>query len=390
MRKLILVFLFLFFSAALALDDFQSVGIAKYAVLEAICDNIPLRAKDNENAKRITHVNKNTVLYATAQNKNYYKIELDENNYAYINKKYVELQAIIPEKRLESVDSVDVKDKKDRIEVEISTKTNSPFVFVDNGKTLEFKLFDAYYNPLNTKNKENKIIFPQIMENKLSFSYSTPKPLFGYDADKVDGGYIVKIKKAPKINPKKPLKNMVITLDAGHGGVEEGVCANGLKEKDINLQITKKLKKELKRSGAKVYLTRKKDVKVDLYQRTAFAKENKSDILLSIHQNSLPNWKDIDKKYGVGTYYYQSQSKGLANEILNQMVEDTGFRNDGLNYASFVLTRPSAQLSVLIECGYLIKPDEAKKLSNKKFQKLIAKSITKACKNYLKKTYLPL
>ena len=79
--------------------------------------------------------------------------------------------------------------------------------------------------------------------------------------------------------------------------------------------------------------------------------------------------------------------KELARKILTNLEKDTGFRNDGLNYASFAVIRPTSQLGVLVECGYLIRLEEAQKLKDKKFQKTIAKSITKACKEFLKETY---
>ena len=54
--------------------------------------------------------------------------------------------------------------------------------------------------------------------------------------------------------------------------------------------------------------------------RITFAKEKNSDILLSIHQNSLPNRKDINIKHGVGTYYYHNQAKPLAEHIQNNLL----------------------------------------------------------------------
>ena len=86
-----------------------------------------------------------------------------------------------------------------------------------------------------------------------------------------------------------------------------------------------------------------------------------------------------------------------VNEILTEIerISDTTKFNetpifkgaDKVNYASFVLTRPSAQISVLVECGYLIRQEEMEKLIDKKFQKLIAKAITKGCEEYLKETF---
>ena len=99
------------------------------------------------------------------------------------------------------------------------------------------------------------------------------------------------------------------------------------------------------------------------------------------------NPKDIDKKYGVGTYYYHKQALPLARKIQDNLLAATGFRDDNVNFASFVMTRPTMPVSVLIECGYIIRKQEAEKISNPKFQKIIAKAITKGVEDYLKESF---
>ena len=377
------------FQNVLALDELKDVGIAKYAVLEVIEDNTPLREKANENAKRITHLYKDTVLFADKENKDYFRVEIENNKYFWVNKKYVEVQAIIPEKRIDNIKKITFKEEKNKYKLNIETDFKSPYIINENGNNLNFTLYDNYFDPIETKisNKNGSFELPIAFVDDLEIKYKNDKPLFGYSVESYEKGYILNVKKSPKINPKKPLKNIKVTLDAGHGGYEKGACCFGLEEKNINLQIVKKLRKELKKQGAKVYLTRKKDKKVDLYERISFANEKDSDILLSIHQNSLPNPKDIDKKYGVGTYYYHPQAKNLAQKIQENLISATKFRDDKVNYASFAITRASLPVSVLIECGYIIRKEEAEKISNKKFQKIIAKAITSGCAQYLKDNF---
>ena len=389
MKKILFLLILMLFQNVLALDELKDVGIAKYAVLEVIEDNTPLREKANENAKRITHLYKDTVLFADKENKNYYRVEIENNKYFWVNKKYVEVQAIIPEKRIDNIKKITFKEEKNKYKLNIETDFKSPYIINENGNNLNFTLYDNYFDPIETKivNKNGSFELPLAFVDDLEIKYKNDKPLFGYSVESYEKGYILNVKKSPKINPKKPLKNIKVTLDAGHGGYEKGACCFGLEEKNINLQIVKKLRKELKKQGAKVYLTRKKDKKVDLYERISFANEKDSDILLSIHQNSLPNPKDIDKKHGVGTYYYHPQAKNLAQKIQENLISATKFRDDKVNYASFAITRASLPVSVLIECGYIIRKEEAEKISNKKFQKIIAKAITKGCAQYLKDNF---
>ena len=92
-----------------------------------------------------------------------------------------------------------------------------------------------------------------------------------------------------------------IIIDPGHGGKDPGaVGRRGLKEKDVNLKIARKLKQSLKkRFKGKVLLTRERDTFIPLEERTAIANTKGADLFLSIHTNASPN----RKARGVETYY---------------------------------------------------------------------------------------
>ena len=390
MKKLLFILGLLISLPVYSANNLQNVGIEKYAVLEVSQDNTPLRAQANESAYRMTHLYKDAVLFADKQTENFYRVELNNGNYAWINKKLVEVQAIIPEKRFENINKISFKENKKAYMAKFETPLKSAFLFKENGNNLEFSLFDNRFDPIETKvtGVSRAFRLPTMIKNNLFLNYTDNKPLFGYYLENYDKGYILTVKKTPKINPSRPLKNIRIVVDPGHGGVEKGACAFGLEEKNINLQISKKLKRELRARGAKVYLTRTKDKKIPLYDRPLFALKKEADIMISVHQNALPNPKDITKKYGTGTYYYHAQAKPLAQNIQKNMLLSTGFRDDGVNFASFVLTRPTMPVSVLVECGYIIRKEEADKISDPKFQKVIARAIARGVEDYVKESFL--
>ncbi len=371
----------------------KSVGIAKYAVLEIIEDWAPIRLKPDENSKRITHLFKGAVLFSDSQIKEYYRIELEKTkgkpDYYWISKKFVEVQGVIPEKRFEDIEKITFKNETNRYDIYIKTNTKGAFIIEDKPTGLDFTLYDNHFDPTGTKiiGKKSQFSLSDKIENKLEIKYSTKKPLFGYKVQNYEDGYIYTIKKPPSISNRRPLKNLIVVVDPGHGGIEKGACAFHLEEKTLNLQISKKLAHELRKRGAKVFLTRKNDEKIGLYERIDFAKEKNADIFISIHQNSLPNTKYLAKKHGVGTYYYNNQSKLMAQNVENSLVQNTGFRFDGVNNASFAVIRPTDFISILVECGYIIKADEAEKLADKKFQKVIAKSIVEGAENYLREAF---
>lgn len=385
MKKfLFLAGLFLFsFSSAFAIEDLENVGIAKYAVIEAKSDYSPIRVAPDVNAARFSHIRKGFVLYADKQNKDFYRVDLGFDKPFWIEKKYSDVQAVIENKHIVEIDEIKFSEDKDKYEIFIPANIQNSYSFKEVPDGLLFCLYDVKVKDLTIKDKRGAFSVIPVDNNILKIKYITPA-LFGYDVIPHKKGLVVQIKKIPKINRKKPIKGIKVALDAGHGGFESGVCANGLEEKDVNLKIAKQMKKALSKKGAKVYMTRKKDKYVPLYDRVAFANKKEADILISIHQNSLPNPKDVIYKHGAGTYYYNEQSKSLAQNIQKEVLKFSKFRDDGVNYASFALTRPTSPVSVLLECGYLIDKNEAQKLSDKKFQKGYSKAFADGVENYLR------
>lgn len=78
-----------------------------------------------------------------------------------------------------------------------------------------------------------------------------------------------------------------IIVDAGHGGKDPGAVVKGVREADVNLAVAKLLRTELVQRGFKVLLTRETDVFKTLQERPAFASENKGDLFISLHCNSI-------------------------------------------------------------------------------------------------------
>lgn len=386
MKKVFILFLFLFLtflkSDALEQGELKDIGIAKYAVIEARADYSPVRIAPDVNAGRFSHLRKGFVTYADKEYKNFYRVDLGLDDYYWMEKKYADIQAIIPQKHIQKIDEIKFDEDREKYSVFIPLNIQNSYSFKEVPDGLEFYLYDVDCPDIVIKNKPGSFSY-DTKNNTLHLKYISPA-LFGYDVIPHKKGLVLMVKKPPQINRKKPLKGRRIVLDAGHGGEESGVCAFGHKEKDVNLKISKQTKKALSKKGAKVYMTRKKDKYVPLYDRVAFAQEKKADILLSIHQNSLPNPKDVTKKHGVGVYYYNNQAYALANSIQKSLLKQTGFRDDGVNFASFALTRPTYPVSALVECGYLIDKNEMEKLTNKKFQKELARALALGAEDYLR------
>lgn len=180
---------------------------------------------------------------------------------------------------------------------------------------------------------------------------------------------------------KKAKKDqVVIVVDPGHGGEDPGkVGINDVLEKDLNLQIAKKVKKLLEEAGIKIVMTRTNDKvpdakKEDLNQRVQLINETKPKLALCIHQNSYPD----EKIKGAQVFYHTitPEAEDVASIVQEQLrtVDPTNTRQIKENDTYFMLKNTQVP-TIIVECGFLTNPDEATKLTQEDYQDKLAQAI---------------
>ena len=193
----------------------------------------------------------------------------------------------------------------------------------------------------------------------------------------------------------KESKDFTVVIDAGHGGDDPGkVGVHQEKEKEINLQIAKFVKKELEDTGIRVIMTRETDEDLadsdstnkkqqSLQRRCELAKKENADCVVSIHQNS---YTDASAK-GAQVFYYDGSEEGkrLAETLQQCLVQDVDPENHRLvkGNNSYYLLKKIESPTVIVECGFLSNPQEASLLSTEEYQMKIAGAISKGIINYL-------
>lgn len=191
--------------------------------------------------------------------------------------------------------------------------------------------------------------------------------------------------------------NQVIVIDPGHGGIDPGALGyNGVKEKELVLQIAKRLDRLFKQAGAKVIMTRESDKDLstsaagsllerkreDLANRVELANKNKASLYLSIHVNAFPSarWR------GAQTFYQRGQddSKMLAEAIQSELIRILGNTRRAAKAENFFTTRNTKMAAVIIEVGFISNPAEAELLSEAAYQRKLAYAIYSGVVKYYK------
>jgi len=280
-----------------------------------------------------------------------------------------------------------------------------------------------------------------VIQNDKPYSCTPYKPLFTktvYHIPLPKSSSVLPAKryKKPKVKPKKSRpkakatrshKSELIVIDAGHGGHDSGAIGGGKREKDLVLQISKRLEKQLKKRGHPVYMTRKKDRFLKLPQRTKIADKKNAVLFISIHANSVPK-KKRNKIQGVETFFLQKtrdarsqriaarenksvlkgtnklsrsvildsvlsgpkivQSNKLAIDVQRKIMTNLrsryrGVKDGGVRHAPFWVLVGASRPSILVEVGYISHPKERKRLFTPRYQELIAKGIAEGVDSYL-------
>ena len=190
-----------------------------------------------------------------------------------------------------------------------------------------------------------------------------------------------------------PLLGKVIYLDPGHGGLDPGAMYKNIKEKNINLQISKNLEKRLTKLGAIVYLTRYDDYDLsvnntinrkrsDLSRRGNIINKSDCDLFLSIHLNAENTgiWK------GAQTFYNTNnkENKKIAELLQQQLKEDLNSKRKAKNKNDLYLQKRINRPGVLIEVGFLSNASERYLLKQEKYQDKVTLSIANALLKYFK------
>lgn len=336
-------------------------------------DNVPLRSTPiDEGINRLSHLKAGIPLIADGEKNGFYRILLGENIYGWILKSNVE--SFDGEIQKVSVLGAEVDGDDEFLYYTFHLSAQTLWAIEETSKNLKISLY-------NISSRENGVYDVTLPISSIMGG----KNLLGYSEYFLGNDFVVKVRRTLPSTYAQPLKNVIIAIDAGHGGSESGaIGCFGTPEKTITLQYAKALYAELKSRGANVILIRDKDEDINLIERVKRANKENSEILISLHGNALPDSLDPEKIKGAEIYYYYPQAKPLAESIMNSITLETDNINHGIIQRSFAMVRNTSALSLLIELGYLINPDDNAKILNKNFRKNTVKAIADGIENYLK------
>ena len=367
-------------------------------LLSHLCAKTESKIKVFENNVLVGEIN-------TIQNKNLFSvndfIEIT-NSKKFINNKTQKVVFYVDNKKIKISNQITF------IEIEDNLFQLSSEVLIENG---------IYYLPTDS--------FFGIIQNLSDFS------LIKYTNNEIRFTSISKDKKIIKKNvdlrsEKEKWEFKTIVIDAGHGGKDPGAIGySGTKEKDIALDVAKRLEKKLsKNMNVKIIMTRNEDVFLRLSERTKIANESNGNLFISIHTNAAedrrasgfetfligPNKNEAAVRVAarenavlelegttgkkltnedlikatIAQSAFASKSEQFASMVQKEIKKRVQSPDRGVKQAGFYVLMGASMPNVLVELGFISNPSEEKKLRSPQYRDQLATAIYRAVEQYQK------
>ena len=193
---------------------------------------------------------------------------------------------------------------------------------------------------------------------------------------------VLSVKNPVTVTPSKHnLSGKFIVIDPGHGGSDPGATRNNIQEKQLTIDISKKIAKKLEEQGAKVYMTRYDDTFVSLSDRVDVTNNKKPDLFVSVHINACEN-EEIN---GIETHYWKDDSLDFAKAVHKSIMSKIDGNNRGVIKSRFYVIRHTTIPAILLELGFISNPDERNELLSEERQEKSAEAVCEGIINYFGK-----
>ncbi|MDL2236858.1 N-acetylmuramoyl-L-alanine amidase [Christensenellaceae bacterium OttesenSCG-928-K19] len=200
----------------------------------------------------------------------------------------------------------------------------------------------------------------------------------------------------------KELAGITVIVDPGHGDTDVGTIgvSTGRYEKDVNLEISLKLKEALEQKGVNVVMTRQDDnplgpadeqdvgerKEADMQKREEIIESANAQLLISIHQNRFED----ESVAGPQVFYLRNEADGreygvqFAHSLQQAINEDLAIENPRkINHGNWRLLKKGNQPSAIVECGFFSNPKEEALLQTEEYQNKLVAAIVRGSGDYV-------
>jgi N-acetylmuramoyl-L-alanine amidase len=332
-----------------------------------------------------------TLLTITGQRGNFYRVQLSGDLTAWVPVDDVELLAggVVPPGG--AVGGARFAPADQYIDLRIGLPDRLPYHVEETKYGVQIDVYGAVsqvnffqYGKLDTLIE--RAVWSQPRDSVFRVNVELRQPVWGYDAfHEGNNALILRIRRPPRIDAGRPLQGLTVLVDAGHGGRDTAtVGPTRYPEAHANLNIALALEPLLQAAGARVVMTRRTNVFLELAERTQMAVDSGAHILLSVHNNAFPDGVNPFQNNGTSSYYYHPHSVDLAQWLQSHLLRELGLRDIGYGRADLALVRPTWLPAVLTETSFMMVPEQEAALKNPEWLGRVARAHLRGLEDFLR------
>lgn len=235
----------------------------------------------------------------------------------------------------------------------------------------------------STDSVVRRVTWRQVTSDRAEYRVELQEAPFGYLVRWESGVLVLRVRQAPAVDRERPLRGLVIAVDAGHPPAGS-TGPTGLYEAVATLGIAERVKTYLEQRGATVVMTRTAPGAVPLADRPVIARRANAHAFVSIHLNAFPDGVNPFERNGTGTYYFNTWSEPMARAVQDGMVRRMRLRDLGVYYDNLAVLRPTWMPSVLCEGAFLMIPEQEAALRTPEFQDRYARGVVEGLEVYFR------
>jgi N-acetylmuramoyl-L-alanine amidase len=291
------------------------------------------------------------------------------------------------------VGSVRLTPMPDRVRIRVPVSHRVPYQVTESERGLSLRLYGALgdVNWIQYGAADDALIrrvaWAQDDRQEVRLTVDLATRLWGYHARWERGDLVLDVRRPPELDRGGALKGHLIAVDPGHppGG---STGPTGLREAEANLGIALEVKRLLEQDGARVFMTRVADLPLELWPRVSLAERAGAELLVSIHNNALPDGVNPLTNHGASVYYNQPRSIPLARAVQAALVRRLGVRDLGIGRGDLAMVRTTWMPSVLTEGLFMMVPEQEAALRSPQGRRLYAEAVVEGIRGFLRERAL--
>jgi N-acetylmuramoyl-L-alanine amidase len=330
-----------------------------------------------------------TVLEVTGIRGTSYRVRLDSRLEAWVDQKAAQLLDTDTQHPRRTAANARVVSGDRFTDLRIPVTTKPAYQVQESGDALILTLYGTVSNVdiVNFATDDSTVrdvTWEQEASDRIRFTLHLRHQPFGWLALWDRGTFVLRVRRTPVVDARRPLAGRVIAVDPGHPPIG-ATGPTGLYEGDAVLTVAQHLRTILESRGATVVMTRTSPGPVALGDRAITARRAEAEAFVSVHLNAYPDGVNPYRaRNGTNTYFFFDHAEPLARAVQRGLVRQIGLPDMGINYDNLAVARQSWMPAILCEGAFLIIPEQEAALRDEGFQKRYAAGIADGIEEYFR------